>query len=316
MWITVILCTYNRCSTLAKALESLALESLPDSDEWEVLVVDNNSVDKTREVVEEFCCRYPGRFRYLFESRQGKSNALNAGIREARGDILAFADDDVTAEPMWLRNLTAALRDNDLAGAGGRILPHWTCAPPRWLPSEGRYASAPFALFDLGLKAGPLAEPPFGTNMAFRKAMFEKYGGFRTDLGPCPGSEIRSEDTEFGRRLLAGGEQLWYEPSAVVYHPVPENRLVKKYHLAWWYDKGRADIREVGIPRNGLRCKGVPLCLFRRLARWTLQWMIEVRRAQRFEAKMKLWGIRGAIAECCNELLATKRQVLERKLSP
>ena len=63
-----------------------------------------------------------------------------------------------------------------------------------------------------------LSQPPFGTNMAFQKKVFEKHGGFRLDLGPRPGSELRNEDTEFGRRLLAAGERLRYEPSATVYH--------------------------------------------------------------------------------------------------
>jgi len=83
MKITVIVCTYNRCQNLAKALDSVAVSTLPDSIKWEVIVVDNNSSDQTREVVEDFCCRHPGRFRYIFEPRQGVCNARNAGIREA-----------------------------------------------------------------------------------------------------------------------------------------------------------------------------------------------------------------------------------------
>ncbi len=84
MKISVILCTHNRCQSLAKALNSLAALTLPESVEWEVLVVDNNSSDGTREVVQrDFCGRYPGRFRYLFEPQPGKSYALNAGIRQA-----------------------------------------------------------------------------------------------------------------------------------------------------------------------------------------------------------------------------------------
>src|ERR1700681_3481669 len=109
MKITVILCTYNLWGSFAKALESVAEQTFSKSVEWEVLVVDNNSRDQTREVVEEFNRRHPGRFRYLLEKRSGKSYALNAGISEARGDILAFMDDDVTVEPTWLQNLTAAL---------------------------------------------------------------------------------------------------------------------------------------------------------------------------------------------------------------
>src|SRR5215471_9795294 len=98
MRITVILCTYNRCESLSTALESVAVSQLPPSISWEVLIVDNNSSDRTREVVEEFSHRYPGRFRYAFEPRQGKSYALNVGVREAKGDVLAFMDDDVTVE--------------------------------------------------------------------------------------------------------------------------------------------------------------------------------------------------------------------------
>src|SRR5271165_3469739 len=119
MNITIVICTFERSERLAKALSSLSVQVLPDSVEWEVLVVDNNSRDKTREVVEEFCRQYPGRFRYTFEPEQGKSCALNRGVGEARGDIVAFTDDDVTLEPTWLQNLTASLRSGEWAGAGG-----------------------------------------------------------------------------------------------------------------------------------------------------------------------------------------------------
>ncbi|MGB0049836.1 MAG: glycosyltransferase family A protein, partial [Terriglobales bacterium] len=122
MKITVILCSYNRCQLLAEALESVAASTLPESVEWEVLVVDNNSTDRTREVVEDFRHRYPGRFRYVFEPRPGKSFALNTGVREAHGDVLAFTDDDVTVEATWMQNLTACLSDGEWAGAGGRTL--------------------------------------------------------------------------------------------------------------------------------------------------------------------------------------------------
>src|SRR5262245_28573416 len=107
MKLTVILCTYNRCTSLSKALESLVLSELPTTIPWDVLVVDNNSHDETRDVVQNFSSRYPGLFKYLFESKQGKSHALNAGIREAQGDVLAFMDDDVNVGTSWLRNFTS-----------------------------------------------------------------------------------------------------------------------------------------------------------------------------------------------------------------
>ena len=320
MNITVILCTFNRCRSLAKALGSVALSQMPESVAWEVLVVDNNSRDQTRDVVAEFCVRYPGRFRYLFVPQPGKSHALNRAIVEAEGDVLAFMDDDVRVEPMWLQNLTAALLKGKSAGCGGRVLPEWNSAPPRWLPdrddndmlapdNKERYLLGPLALFDLGLEAGRLAEPPFGTNMAFQKAMFAKYGGFRADLGPQPGSEIRCEDTEFGRRLLAGGEQLWYEPSAIVYHPVTQNRLRKQYFLAWWFDKARADIRAFGLPANiKLVLAGIPLRSLRGLAVWTARWMLAVGPSRRFSNKLKVWSLAGQILECYRRAQSVRHQ--------
>jgi glucosyl-dolichyl phosphate glucuronosyltransferase len=312
MNITVILCTYNRCRSLAKALGSVAVSTLPKSIEWEVLVVDNNSSDQTHAVVEDYCRQYPGRFHYLFEAQQGKSYALTSAIQEARGEILAFMDDDVTVEPMWLQNLTAALSNGQWVGAGGRILPEQTFSPPRWLPLQDRYALAPFALFDLGPQAGELTEPPFGTNMAFQKRLFEKYRGFRTDLGPRPGSEIRDEDTEFGARLLAAGERLRYEPSAVVYHSIPQDRMKKEYFLTWWFDKARANIRQSGIPSDTRwLVAGIPLYMFRRLAAWTIRWTVAVDPSRRFSNQIKTWTVAGQILESYRQWQSRGR---ERKM--
>lgn len=299
MNITVILCTYNRCHMLAKSLESVLASQLPDSITWEILVVDNNSTDQTQQVVANFSVRYPERIRYIFEPKPGKSNALNAGIRDARGDVFAFVDDDVVVETIWLRNLTAPLDSTEWAGVGGRIIPDRDFKPPRWIPLHERYALAPLAMFDLGLRPGQLLEAPFGTNMAFRKAVIEKLGGFRTDLGPRPGSAIRGEDTEFGFRVLADGQRLWYEPSAVVYHSLPAHRLQKQYFLTWWHDKARADIRTDGVPTDTKwYFAGIPLYLFRRFAVWTIRWLATPNPARRFSCRLKVWGITAQIKEC------------------
>jgi len=299
MNITVILCTFNRCRLLPVALESVAASALPEDIVWEVLVVDNNSTDETRRVVEEFSRRYPGRFRYLFEQRPGKSYALNAGIAAAEGDALAFMDDDVTVAPDWLQNLTAPLREGRFGGTGGRVVPSWTTDPPHWLARDGWAVTGPLVSFDRGDVGRILEESPVGTNMAFPKRVFDQYGGFRVDLGPSPNNEIRNEDSEFARRLLGGGERLYYVPSAVVYHPVTEDRLNRKYFRAWWFDKGRSDIREMGTPRNtSWTIQGVPLEMFRRLLRWTLQWTITLNPRDRFECKLRASFSAGAITEC------------------
>jgi glycosyltransferase involved in cell wall biosynthesis len=302
MDITVILCTYNRGNTLAKALESLAASELPGTTEWEVLVVDNNSRDETREVAEAFCRRYPGRFRYLFEPRQGKSLALNAGIGEARGEVLAFVDDDVTVEPTWLQNLTAPLKDAEWVGIGGRTVLERCFSPPAWLGLRDPHnLGGVLAQFDLGDRACELDRAPYGANMAFRKEMFQKYGGFRTDLGPSPSSQIRGEDTEFGRRLLAAGERLRYEPTAVVYHPAPENRVQKDYFLEWWFDLGRALVREWG---RGPAVLGIPRPYFNILRLGTTvmaerfgRWMLSLNSQKRFYNKCWVWATVGQIRE-------------------
>jgi len=311
MKITVILCTYNRCQSLAKTLESVAASTLPNSVQWEVLVVDNNSTDHTREVVGDFCQRYPNLFRYVSESRSGKSFALNTGVCEARGDVLAFVDDDVTVEPTWLQNLTAALNDGEWAGTGGRTLPAQAFTPPRWLALH--LLGALCAHFDLGDAPCELDRAPYGANMAFRKEMFERYGLFRSDLGPSPNPEIPrpNEDTEFGRRLMAAGERLRYEPSAVVHHPVPEDRLTKEYFLAWWFDFGRATMREVGrrrdilgIPRPYLSLLkyGTVLIPFR-----TLRWVLNFNSQRRFYRKCWVWKTAGEIVEVYRRSFSIKR---------
>jgi glycosyltransferase involved in cell wall biosynthesis len=299
MMTTVVVSTYNRCKLLERALDSLVASALPTSLEWEVVVVDNNSSDQTRDVVEGFNRRYPGRFRYVFEPRQGVSYARNAGVRESRGDVLAFMDDDVTVGREWLRNITASLHRGDCIGVGGRIVPVWKSEPPRWLPIERPHALAPFVDFDFGSEPGPLSVPPFGANMAFRREVFERYGCFRTDLGRCGDKLLSNEDTEFGHRLLAAGERLCYEPSAIMHHPVLEERVRKLYVLRWWFGKGCADIAECGIPA-GTRwfLFRIPLVLIRRAVRWTLQSMISTNPSSRFYCQQVVWNLAGQIVGC------------------
>jgi glucosyl-dolichyl phosphate glucuronosyltransferase len=302
--ITVILCTYNRCESLARALQSLAESQLPESTKWEVLVVDNNSNDQTRDVVQEFCRKYPTLCRYVHEPEPGKSRALNNGICAARGDILAFIDDDVTVAPTWLQNVTSVLGSGEWAGVGGRVFPARDFVLPPWLSLKIPYAFGPLALFDRGSQNRPLDESPIGTNMAYRKVMFEKHGNFRNDLGPKAGSRApqKCEDSEFGRRLLDAGERLWYEPTAIVYHEIPESRVRKEYFLEWWFDKARSDIRASGIP-TGTKwvLAGVPISMVRRLATWTVRWMVAVEPSRRFLCKINVWWLSGGILETYRE---------------
>jgi glucosyl-dolichyl phosphate glucuronosyltransferase len=287
-----------------RTLESVAASQMPESVDWQVIIVDNNSKDQTRVVAQEFCRRDPDHFHYVFESQQGKSFALNRGIREAPGEILAFIDDDISVEPTWLFELTKPLSDPQWAGSGGRVYLPKDFSPPSWMALEGNHSLVSIlALFDLGPDARPLSKPPIGNNMAFRKEVFARYGGFRTDLGPAPGSEIRYEDTEFGSRVMKGGEQILYVPSAVVCHAVEERRLKKDYFLAYHYDYGRALIRERGnrspvgvIPRSFISFSNRLLNMLPKKVWW---WLRESDPQKRFFNKCHVWAIAGEIVEIC-----------------
>jgi glycosyltransferase involved in cell wall biosynthesis len=303
MNVSLVICTYNRCAMLSKALESVAASEMPPSVEWEVVVVDNNSADQTRAAVEEFAARHPGRFRYVFESKQGLSNARNAGILAARGEVIAFTDDDVIVDAAWLRNLTRCLLEGVSAGSGGRVLPLQSVVLPPWLSLNGPYAlgGVVAALFDEGLEPKRLKESPYGANMAFRRGLFESYGYFRPDLGRRPGSLISNEDTEFGKRLTTAGERLSYEPSAIVYHPVLEERLNKKYVLEWFFAYGRAVTLQkakrsavLGIPWRYISIFNIAVRL---LPLKIGHWMMAVNPQRRFFCKCRVWQTAGEIAE-------------------
>jgi glycosyltransferase involved in cell wall biosynthesis len=319
MKISVILCTYNRCQSLAKALSSIAASVLPDTVEWEVLVVDNNSSDRTAFVAGSFVGIFPGRFHYIFEPRQGKSFALNAGVREARGEILAFLDDDVIVEPTWLWNLTANLHDGTWAGAGGRTLPLVEQPLPEWLSLERPYSlgAAICGQFDEGGMPRELEKPPYGANMAFRQETFTRYGPFRTDLGPGlvrPVSKV-GEDTEFGSRVMSGGERVRYEPAAIVHHPIFPDRMSKKYIRNFCYETGKYESIEIGrrpairgIPRRYLSMAKLLLVI---LPDFTLRWVSKFDPMRRFHAQCALWREVGRFVGLYRQEFAQLRKRLE-----
>lgn len=302
MNITVIICTYNRCKSLCTTLESISTLIVPEKLQWEVLVVDNNSTDETEEITAKFCQRFPGRFRYVYESQQGLSRARNRGIKEAEGEVFVFTDDDIVVEPDWLVNLTSPLKNAEWSGVGGRVLAAngFTC--PSWLSLDGNYnLGGVLALHDPDDKKGITLRPLVGANMCFRRQVFQRYGLFRSDLGRTGNSMIGNEDTEFSNRLIARGERLCYEPSAVVYHAIPANRLERKYFLRFWYDYGRARVREFanrsavfGMPRW---CFSIPLILAIVLPIRLRLWLFARDEKRRFFFKCTVWRTFGELAE-------------------
>jgi glucosyl-dolichyl phosphate glucuronosyltransferase len=312
--ITVILCTYNRAHSLGKTLESVVAQSMPPSLQWELLVVDNNSTDSTPEVVKEFERRYPQLVRYTFEPNQGISFARNNGVESGRGQILAFIDDDETADPEWLQNLTAHLLSGDWCGSGGRVVAQWNGCPPRWVSSKNSFICGPLAMFDPDTKGDQLIEPPFGANMAFRREVFEQFGCFRTDLGRSGKGLLSGEDTEFGRRVMASGARLRYEPRAITNHPVEESRVRKRYFLLWWFNKGRTDVREYGVASHRWSLFGVPIRLLRYAAVEAVRWVIAGNPCERFVCLLKMWTYAGQAFESHRQSLNSNRQETVRNI--
>ncbi len=296
---SVVVCTYNRCESLFAVLGNIAAQIMPESVTWEVVVVDNNSTDKTREVIEEAARKWPGRFRYIFEQRQGLSIARNRAVKEARGRVIAFTDDDVTINPDWLHNLTSSLHTGDWAGAGGRIVPVWAKPLPDWMSIHDPLTMGVFVHFEAGPDPGELSRPPYGANMAFLRATFEKYGGFRTDLGRSGKKLLSSEDTEYGDRLLVGGERLRYEPQAIVFHPAPEDRMTKGFVLRWWFWFGYGESVQLGPPSDSRWVLyGIPLNRVRRVARWTLQSIVTLNPQRKFAHMRTAYRLAGEVLAC------------------
>ncbi len=304
MEISVILGTYNRAASLQATLETFSALVIPSGFAWELLVVDNNSTDHTREVVQKFAEASSFRVRYIFEKRQGRSSALNAGITAAQGEIVAFTDDDVLLHCDWLSNLKRTFDDFDCAGFAGRVVPLWNQSKPDWLEIEGQLA---VVNFDLGEESKEIKIPPLGANSAFRRGVFDKYGPFRLDLGVGGGKHtITCEDTEFGERLIRGGEKIVYGPGAIIYHPVDPKRTTKRYFVSWYYYNGVSMTRTAGLPKDGVFWFGVPRWLYRELLLNVAKWVFTMRGTDRFQHKLRMVRTIGTIVESYR-LSSTKR---------
>jgi glucosyl-dolichyl phosphate glucuronosyltransferase len=135
--ITLLVCTYNRSGDLRELLETALAQETGGEFTYEVLVVDNNSTDDTRAVVEGFVAAGHANLRYLFEEKQGKSHALNSGLRALRGWAYVITDDDFILPKDWAKGIYEGFRDHpDVAFVSGKVLPRWEREPPAWLTTE------------------------------------------------------------------------------------------------------------------------------------------------------------------------------------
>ncbi len=239
MDISVVICTYNRAASLKRALESLADMKVPDEVSWEVVVVDNNSSDGTRGVVDQFLGSSL-KIQYIFEPAQGLSLARNRGIKESRGHIVSFIDDDVLVAQDWLLEVKKAFDSSRVACVGGKVplkqdlpFPDWWCK--EYNPSLGQCEKGDQIFILDSASQGTVG---IGANLSFRRSCFEQYGNFRSDLGRIGRSLLMGEDVEFCNRLRSHGELLMHFPRAVVYQCPDLSRVTKRYVLRWFFRIG------------------------------------------------------------------------------
>jgi glucosyl-dolichyl phosphate glucuronosyltransferase len=239
MAVSVVVCTYNRCRSLLDTLESLAGTEIPDDVAVEFLVVDNASTDDTRTRVDEFIARGHPAFRYLHEARRGKGFALNHGIKEARGEIVAFTDDDALVDQRWLSSIVKVFRETGADCIGGRVRPLWLGERPGWLTDSllNTLAVADHGELPYSLVEQKDAHTFNGVNVAFRKEFFRCQGLYRTDLNSRGGAG--NEDLEMFERLRRVNAKAIYSPDAVVSHKVPPERLTRSYFRRWHYLTGQ-----------------------------------------------------------------------------
>lgn len=228
MRISIIICTFNRSSLLKRAIASLMAQSIP-SNEYEIIIIDNNSTDNTRQIVTETIRIAQNNIFYFHEPEQGLSLARNRGIREARGEIVAFLDDDALADYIWLEKLLEGFSSERTACVGGRVTPFWDKLTgwPGWLHSRliGFYTVVNYG--DCEYLHYP--NYPAGTNIAFRKAAFAVAGNFNAALGRTGQSLLSMEEADICLRIEQAGYQICYCPEAIVQHLVPEERLTKAW---------------------------------------------------------------------------------------
>lgn len=303
MRISIVICTWNRSSSLAMSLDSLAQVRTPVGTSVETLVLDNNSNDDTRQVVEQRQTGWPfGTLHYVFEGRQGKQFALNTGIGQSSGELLVFTDDDIAFPGDWLEVAVDVFCDRNVELAGGRTLIQWQPeGPPLWYQDD---MLAILAGVDLGperLDPAPANYAPGGSNMFARRGLFNRMGLFDEKL-------YRHMDHEFGLRCQARGARVVYEPRLTVHAPVDPAVLTKRYFRRWSFKAGFA--RSGGAAAAEERWPQVPLWLYRQLLE---DWLAaRFRRgkgthASRFAGELRMWRAWGTVANAWHAFLRPSR---------
>lgn len=310
MDISVILSTYNRCDLLPQALASLSAQQA-NGVKYEIIVVDNNSTDRTKQVVQQFKAR-DARIRYVFEPRQGLSYGRNAGIHAADADVVAFTDDDVQVAPDWIYQIQQALsRYPDADFIGGRVLPALDESLPAWAHTQ----MPPLALQDLGDEPVVVSNTHqrclIGACLIIRSHSFAKAGLFNPETQRVKDGVGSTEDADWEAQVWNSGGHGVYVPGIIVHSPLSKDRLTKQYHRKWHLGHGRFIAKTRRLESAGSReFVRVPIWMYRQAVESCVQLAtlsLKRRSQQAFERENLLIFSLGFIAERWKEQLLGRR---------
>lgn len=249
--LSIVICTYNRMDSLAETLESLRHQTAAAGD-FEILVVDNNSPDDTRSVVERFAASgLP--VRHLLERSQGLNFARNTGFRAAAADWVMYLDDDVRAHVDLVDRAIETIGRQDFDCFGGFCLPWFKFGRPRWL--HDRYV---INQIDPNVETGVLADGfAMGALICFRRSVLEELGGFAVEharfVGMNKDKIAYGDETMLQVRMRERGFLVGFEPRMKVDHLVQRNRLAATWFLRVRFAKGRDSWDTFGVKPTPLR---------------------------------------------------------------
>jgi glycosyltransferase involved in cell wall biosynthesis len=246
--VSIILCTHRseRYEDFVEAVNSLLSQSY---DNLEIVVV----VDGNRELYDrilksgiEEADKVEVRV-ILNEENLGLSESRNRGMKEAKGDIIAFFDDDAVADEDWMRELVRLYEEKDAIAAGGKLLPKWVSKKPKFLPEEyywmvgATHRGFPEEVTEV--------RNTFGSNISFKADVLRELEGFRSEMGVKGKGLLQGEETELCERVREKfGRGVVYNPDAIVYHKVFPERLRMQFLLrrAFWQGYSKRVMKELG----------------------------------------------------------------------
>lgn len=224
--VTVAICTYNGLADLREVLDDLLAQTY---DNYEILVVDNNSTDGTAEYMHQRTKATP-HLRYCQEAQQGKSFALNKSLKEARGELLAFIDQDCRVGTDWLERIVESMQQTGVDGVGGIVR----------MDLQGRQSWVTRLLLQARVIPGFYYQGDqrrevdwlMGCNMCLRQRVFEEVGGFHTAVVEYGVKKGYGHEVDLCIRARKVGFRLVYDPAICVLHTIPPERQTLAYAIS------------------------------------------------------------------------------------